>query len=83
MRGEGTSKTASAKETVLTGLGVAPGIGIGVAYVREAGAIDAPEYEISAEQVEPECRRLRMAATAARNSASASRSSSGRSRSLS
>ncbi|MCP5374157.1 MAG: phosphoenolpyruvate--protein phosphotransferase [Hyphomicrobiales bacterium] len=66
MRGEGTSKTASAKETVLTGLGVAPGIGIGVAYVREAGAIDAPEYEISAEQVEPECRRLRMAATAAR-----------------
>jgi len=55
---------ASGKETVLQGLGVAPGIGS--AYVREAGAVDAPEFEIGAEQVEPECRRLRMAANAAR-----------------
>ncbi len=40
------------------GLGVSPGIAIGPAYVREHGAIDIPERDITAKQVKDECKRL-------------------------
>ena len=39
------------EELLLEGLGVAPGVAIGPAYVREAGDIQVPEYQIPASKV--------------------------------
>ena len=54
------------KEKTFKGLGVSPGIGIGVAHVRESGAIEVPTYPIPARQVDKECARLEAAVTRAR-----------------
>ncbi len=54
------------KEKTFKGLGVSPGIGIGVAHVRESGAIEVPKYPIPARRVAKECARLKEAVTRAR-----------------
>ncbi len=46
------------ESTQFEGLGVAPGIAIGKAYVRESGAVEVPEYTIKAGQVEAERERF-------------------------
>ena len=46
------------EELLLEGLGVAPGVAIGPAYVREAGDIQVPEYQIPASKVKAEKVRL-------------------------
>jgi len=53
-------------ERTFEGLGVSPGIGIGVALVREGRLIDVPEYRIPAAKVESEQKRLKDAISAAR-----------------
>jgi phosphotransferase system enzyme I (PtsI) len=47
------------------GLGVSPGIGIGPAHLREAGALEVPTRHLAAERVEPE--RLRFLKALARS----------------
>ncbi len=61
-------KTAheGAGERVLHGLGVAAGIAIGPAHVRESSSISVPEYAIGADQVEGEQKRLSDAVSGAR-----------------
>jgi phosphoenolpyruvate-protein phosphotransferase (PTS system enzyme I) len=56
----------ASKEQIYSGLGVSPGIGIGDVHERESGAIDIPEYKISAKDIEKECERLHAAVTGAR-----------------
>ena len=46
------------EEQVLEGLGVAPGVAIGPAHVREAGDLQVPEYQIPAGKVKAEKARL-------------------------
>jgi len=46
------------EEQVLEGLGVAPGVAIGPAHVREAGDLQVPEYQIPAGRVKAEKARL-------------------------
>jgi phosphotransferase system enzyme I (PtsI) len=55
-----TDKTSKKRggELVLEGLGVAPGVAIGPAHVREAGDIQVPEYQITAGKVKAEKARL-------------------------
>lgn len=54
------------KELIFDGFGVSPGIGMGIAYVREGGLGEVPEYRISAQDVPAERRRLKAAASSAR-----------------
>ncbi len=54
------------KEQNFEGLGVAPGIAIGPAYVRESGAVDVPERRILKKEVAKEQRRLAAAVRLAR-----------------
>ncbi len=54
------------KEQVFSGLGVSSGIGIGDVHERESGAIDVPEYGISARDVDKELARLQAAVASAR-----------------
>jgi len=53
-------------ERVVDGLGVSPGIAIGIAQVRESGAVNVPEYRIAATKVTVEQRRLKDAVARAR-----------------
>lgn len=46
------------QEQVFEGLGVSPGAGIGPAYVREAGDLHVPEYQIPASRVSREQKRF-------------------------
>ncbi|MEO3427650.1 phosphoenolpyruvate--protein phosphotransferase [Pelagibius sp. CAU 1746] len=46
------------EELVLEGLGVAPGVAIGPAHVREAGDLQVPEYQIPSSRVKAEKARL-------------------------
>ena len=55
-----------AKEQHFDGQGVAAGIAIGTAYVRESGAVDVPERRIPKNQVEKEQKRLKAAVRLAR-----------------
>ncbi len=48
----------AAKERVLHGLGVAPGIALGPAFVSDAGDIAVPEYRIPADKIEAERERF-------------------------
>ena len=52
-------------ETVFDGVGVAPGIAIGPAHVRESGAIPVPEYVIEPGQTGDEIARFHAAVEAA------------------
>lgn len=45
-------------ERILDGLGVSPGVGIGVAHVRETGAIEVPTYAVPAAKIGAERQRL-------------------------
>ena len=45
-------------ETVLRGLGVSPGVAIGIAHPREAGEAEVSEYRIPRDHVEAERQRL-------------------------
>lgn len=53
------------EEKVLEGLGVAPGVAIGPAHVREAGDVQVVEYQIPAGKVKAEKARLAEAAAKA------------------
>ena len=55
-----------AKEQHFDGQGVAAGIAIGTAYVRESGAVDVPERRIPKNEVEKEQNRLKAAVRLAR-----------------
>ncbi len=55
-----------AKEQHFKGIGVAAGIAIGKAYVRESGAVDVPERRIPKKQVAKEQKRLNNAVHLAR-----------------
>lgn len=55
-----------ASERIVEGLGVSPGVGIGVAYVCESGSPRVPEYRIRPADIEAEKRRLREAVLRAR-----------------
>ena len=55
----GTS--GSGGQRILEGLGVSPGIAIGIAHVRETGEISVPEYSVTARQVKAERERLERA----------------------
>ena len=54
------------KEQHFDGLGVAAGIAIGTAYVRESGAVDVPERRIPKKEIEKEQKRLKVAVRLAR-----------------
>ena len=55
-----------AKEHYFDGLGVAAGIAIGPAYVRESGAVDVPERSIPKKDVAKEQQRLKDAVRVSR-----------------
>ncbi len=61
-----TDAPAAGQGRSLRGLGVAPGIAIGPAYVVESGAVRVPEYSLTADQVEAEVARFAEACTKAR-----------------
>lgn len=54
------------RELIFDGFGVSPGVGMGIAYVRERSLHEVPEYRIAAEDVPAERRRLKSAASGAR-----------------
>ncbi len=56
----------SSKERNLEGLGVSPGIGIGVVHFRESGAFSVAEHPIAAGEVAAECGRFNGAVKRAR-----------------
>lgn len=58
--------TAQKPETMFEGLGVATGIAVGRAHVRETGAVEVPEYRITAEAVPAELKRFRKAVSRTR-----------------
>jgi phosphotransferase system enzyme I (PtsI) len=62
-RGRATSPAQAAHpiERAFQGLGVSPGVAIGPAHVREAGALEVPEYRLAEGGVEDERTRLREA----------------------
>ncbi|GAB6052242.1 phosphoenolpyruvate--protein phosphotransferase [Magnetospira thiophila] len=55
------------EERVLKGLGVAPGIAIGEAHVRDCGSVNIPEYRIAANRVKAERQRFATAVKKSRN----------------
>lgn len=57
-RSESTRSEPARSEKTFQGLGVAPGIAIGPAHVREAGALEVPEYAIPENEIEAEAKRL-------------------------
>ncbi len=66
-KGEGRVRAAAlpppplAAERVFQGLGVSPGVAIGPAHVREAGALEVPEYHLKEGGIEAERQRLKEA----------------------
>jgi phosphotransferase system enzyme I (PtsI) len=56
----------STRERIVEGLGAAPGIGIGHAFVFESGRVRVPEYRLPRDQVAAERDRLREALLRAR-----------------
>ena len=54
------------KELTVNGLGVSPGIGIGVVHMRESGAISVPEHRIASRRVVAEQKRFTDAVKRAR-----------------
>ncbi len=57
---------SSVRERVVEGLGVSPGIVMGIAYVCEVGKLRIPEYRVRHAEVDAEQRRLRGAILKAR-----------------
>jgi phosphotransferase system enzyme I (PtsI) len=58
---EAAAEPPAQTERVFQGLGVSPGVSIGPAHVREAGALEVPEYAVPEDRVEAERERLRQA----------------------
>lgn len=56
----------ASKERIFDGLGVAPGIGIGVVHLRESGSMAVPEYAIAPDEIDDETDRFRDAVQRAR-----------------
>ena len=54
------------KERQIKGLGVSPGIGIGVAYVRDSGNVTVPRYRIPTREIKMETARFQNAQSRAR-----------------
>ncbi|MGB0681752.1 MAG: phosphoenolpyruvate--protein phosphotransferase [Magnetovibrionaceae bacterium] len=65
-------------ERLYNGLAVSPGVGIGLAYVRESGVIAIPEYKIPTEKLALEGERLNRAVTTSRDQISELRARSAR-----
>ena len=63
-------------ENRLKGLGVSTGIGMGVAHVRESGAVTVPVYSIPASKVDAELGRLKKAVALSRRQISLIRTKS-------
>ena len=63
-------------ENRFKGLGVSAGIGMGVAHVRDSGAVTVPVYSIPPSKVDAELGRLKKAATLSRRQISQIRSKS-------
>jgi phosphotransferase system enzyme I (PtsI) len=57
-RERAASPAPAAAERVLSGLGVSAGIAVGPAHLREAGALEVPEYAVPPERGEEEKARL-------------------------
>ncbi|HYB10008.1 MAG TPA: phosphoenolpyruvate--protein phosphotransferase [Alphaproteobacteria bacterium] len=55
---QGSIITSREGERVFQGLGVSSGVAIGPAHVREAGALEVPEYAIAPQKLEVEHKRL-------------------------
>ncbi len=55
---DGAMTDTPPQERVFEGLGVSPGIGVGIAHVRESGAVDIPRYRITAAKVDVERQRF-------------------------
>ena len=66
----------SESENRFKGLGVSSGIGMGVAHVRESGAVTVPVYSIPASKVDAELGRLKKAVTLSRRQISLLRAKS-------
>jgi phosphotransferase system enzyme I (PtsI) len=54
-----------AKERILEGLGVSPGVAIGPAHLRDSGELSVPEYIVPANRIEDELERFRNAVSKA------------------
>jgi phosphotransferase system enzyme I (PtsI) len=55
---ETAANDAPRKERVFRGLGVAPGVVVGFAHLRESGTIDIPEYRIAEDKIDDERARF-------------------------
>ncbi len=53
--------TPARKELIIKGLGVSPGIAMGVVYMRESGALVIPEYTIKTAEIPAQKKRLERA----------------------
>lgn len=62
----GAGARAPALEHVFEGLGVSAGIAMGPAHVRETGAVEVPEYRVTAEAIPAELARFREAVSRTR-----------------
>ena len=54
-----TTTTGAVAETVLEGLGVSPGVAIGLAHLHEVGDIQVPVYALKPDEIEGELARFR------------------------
>jgi len=52
---------AASKEMIFQGLGVGPGIAVGVAHIHDEGTVRAPEYRVPPSRVNAEQQRFRQA----------------------
>lgn len=71
-------KARSGEQIILDGLGVGPGVAVGVAHLHDGGHIRAPEYRIAATAVESEKKRFEQAVATAGKQMSRLRSKAGR-----
>lgn len=60
-KSKGRGRKPKAKELVLEGLGVSPGVAIGSAHLRESGDLKVIEYQVARSRVGAECKRFEAA----------------------
>ena len=66
-KGGAAGKTLGAKERILEGLGVSPGVAIGSAHLRESGEIQIVEYQVPAGRAKKEIARFEEAVAQAQH----------------
>ena len=66
-KGGAAGKTLGAKERILEGLGVSPGVAIGSAHLRESGEIQIVEYQVPAGRAKKEIARFEEAVAKAQH----------------